>query len=150
MQLIRLLPEQVSEHWVVIRRAVRRSLPPTTYGSDRRDSNILNNLLIGRMVCWVGRDKVGVKLIILTNVVGDSITGVKNLQIYSMFNPSKRILEEDDWIDGMETMKRYARDRDCYRVVAYSKVPRVIEMSRDKLGADVSNIFMTFEVEGEA
>ena len=145
--MIRLLPDQISKLWDIIRYALEDS-PPLTVGNinSRLISNILTAALSGEIDVWVSYTKEGeLKLdgIILTSFEIDKFVKEKSLLIYYLY--SYRDADVSRWIKGLKSLAKYAKTRNCSKIMAYTNVPTMINIS-EKLGGNIDTRFITFNL----
>ena len=150
--LVKLLPSQVGHYWDLLAPWIEAGLPPTTYGSDKRMTYILKDLMSNDNIqCWMitaspqvnGSSIMGV---VITRVVDGGPTLIRNLEIYCMY--AFKPISEDLWKEGFETLRKFARHKGCYRIIAYSDNVRVIDIV-DKLGGSSNYRFITLEVDSD-
>lgn len=137
--LVRLMPEQVSSYWNLIRDSIDASVAPIAGEKPDRMNRILESLLAGQMVAWASiRKEEETKVIALftTTVIGDECSGTKNLLMYSLHAAEKS--QESDWIEGMETLAKYAKGLGCHRIIAYIKEDSPMYKISERFGADLS------------
>ena len=149
--MIRLIPEQVSKFWDIIKYALE-DFPPASI--EVRDANWINNILIsamdGSIQVWASYDRleegINFKGIVITSIEVDKFVKQKNLLIYYvyMFNS----MSVANWTEGLDVVRKYAKSRKCSRVLAYSNIPEIINISK-KLGGDVSTTFIAFDLGGK-
>ena len=147
--LVRLIPEQISQFWDMIKYALENS-PPISI--EVRDENWINSMLTqsmnGSIEIWAYYDKDGdsvrFKGFVITSFEIDKFVKQKSLLIYYVF--TFRDIGMDAWIEGLKTLKKYAKSRRCSRVLAYSNVQNIINISK-RLGGDVDTTFITFNLE---
>ena len=146
--LVQLLPEQVSEYWDMIGDSIEKSMPPMDFHSPPRMLNILTMLMLGDMQCWFimsAPEITGENIVaIATTVVqGGGPTGIKTLEVYTLF--ARRELTKSMLSDAYNTLKKFAKSRDCYRIIAYSEIDRIISIV-EELGGEAKYKFITLEV----
>lgn len=145
--LVLLLPSQISSKWEVIKYAISESLPPTVDMSSEVMNNLLMSLLDGSSQCWVSyqeNDEVkSVDAILVTTFIEDFLSRTKTLQIYSLYGTKP--IEDESWVVGLQTLKRYAKANGCIKVTAYSNVERIEEIV-NILGGNVEWKFISFPV----
>ena len=133
--LARLTPDQVSNFWDVIKVAVEQSHPPFVGEKEDRDNNILQALLEDRMDCWMDYTTNGegsvLNVILLTTVTVDDCSGERCLLIYSIYG--YRRSDGLSWVNGIETLKKWARYHGCQKIIAYTNSARVLAIT-EKLG----------------
>lgn len=142
--LQRLLSEDIAKWWNLIGDSIQKSLPPTINPSEDSISNILHALIAGRMQCWIEQEEGAVRGIVVTAVVKDEFSENINLLIYSMF--SNRTAKPDDWRDALSTLKIYAKNRGCYKIIAFTN-KEVVESIVEKLGGSVSEVLVQFNLD---
>lgn len=146
--LVKLLPEQISRFWDVIRYALDNS-PPLTTEVRYEDwiNRILTSAMSGEIEVWASyrkEEKLKFDGIALTSFELDKFIRVRSLLIYYVFAYGDTA--KDTWVNGLKTLAEYAKSRRCTRVVAYSNVPEMIGIA-EKLGGDTSVTFISFNVE---
>ena len=146
--LVRLIPEQISQLWDVIKYALENSPPLTTeVDYDSWLNNILMSAMSGSIEVWASYSKENgtakFEGVVLTSFEVDKFIRKKSLLVYYIF--AYRDVAADSWTRGLETLAKYAKSRNCSRIVAYSNVPEIISIS-NKLGGDTSVTFISFNV----
>jgi hypothetical protein len=122
-------------------------MPPFTVVNDEGLNKILGNLLSGTMQAWVALDKnekgsfvVAAAITMIHSEIG---TGQKNLLIYSLFG--YKFVQENIWKEGLEGIRQFAKSMECSKVIAYTSVPRVVEIAKS-LGGSTEYVFISWEV----
>jgi hypothetical protein len=108
-------------------------------------SEALNSLYNGRLTCWIsGSKNGGINGLVLTSVSEDDIVKKRSLVIYFAyrFGPTAG----SEWINGVNTLKRYAKSIGCCRVVAHPDEPEVAKLC-ESLGGRITNYFVQFDVD---
>ena len=126
--LVKLLPDQVSNHWEVLSYGIQQSLPPITYDSPKRMVRILESIMMEEMECWIGTDKDKITGIVVTCEIYEKNSDVKDLLIYCLYgfdNLSPKLINE-----GMRTLKEYAASKGLKRITAYSNIPSVVRLMK--------------------
>lgn len=142
--LIRLTGEQIAKFWKSeIKEAIREALPMMPADSDLVMNNVLRELLSDRLQCWVvtsGEDNKPLG-ICTTQVTLDSITGEKNMLIYTTyaFDGFPKFLWEANYLQ----LAGIAKELGCARIYCYSDNPIVIEKAKEN-GADSSQVLLSF------
>ena len=147
--LVRLIPEQISQFWDVIKYALDNS-PPIPI--EVRDENWINNILTqsmnGSIEIWASynkdEDNINFEGFVITSFEIDKFVKQKSLLIYYVF--AFRDTGIDTWVEGLKVLSKYAKSRRCSRVLAYSNVKEIISIS-EKLGGNVDTTFITFNLE---
>jgi len=145
--LNKLLPDQVSKFWDVIKYAIEESLPPTVGQHRDKMNRILSSCLSGDLEVWAAYERNGedVKFegIMITTFVYDTASNTKSLLIYCVYGYTQ--VSPDTWAEGIEAIGKYAKANKCHRVVAYSDIPYMIEKAK-LLGADTKYTFLSFPI----
>ena len=143
--LTKLLPDQISKFWPIIKYAVEQSLPPTVGDHPDKMNRILSGMLSGKLDVWASyRKEEGVAKfdgIGVTQVLYDEASNTKSMLIYAIYAYEKTTPET--WSDAFETVSKYAISKGCNRYVAYSSVPYIVDMAK-QFGADTSFTFLSF------
>lgn len=145
--LVKLLPDQVSEHWDEISLAIRQALPPFVANSDRSMVNILKAILGDDMQCWIlysSDDEGGsIYAIMTTKVEVDEISDTKCLLIYTFY--ASKPLTNQLVHSGFETLKKFASGQGCYKIIAYTDIPKMGQLW-ESLGGVAGTTFLELEV----
>jgi len=146
--LVRLIPEQISELWDMIKYALENSPPLTTeVNYDSWINNILTQAMNGSIEVWASYRKedgnAKFEGVVLTSFEIDKFIKKRSLLIYYVF--AFRDTIKETWVEGLKVLAKYAKSRKCTRVVAYSNVPEMIETAK-KLGGDTSVTFISFDI----
>lgn len=142
--LIKLTPEQIIANWSVIFYAVSASLPPISEYSDIGMVEIKRKLLSDEMQCWAVVDKEEkITLLATTVIVSDLGTGIYNLLIYSLFAVSP--LDESKLSEELFSLKIFAKENKCKKIIAYSNIPKIINLVKN-LGGRVDYQLISLEV----
>ena len=143
--LTRLLPDQISRFWSVIKYAIQESLPPIAGESPDKMNKILASLLAGRAECWasyVREEEVRrFEGIMITKILRDDISDTKNLLIYCLYGYDS--VDNSNWFSGLKALVKYASSKNCHRIIAYTDIPYMIELA-NKLGGESRYTFITF------
>lgn len=146
--LVRLIPEQISSMWDMIKYALENSPPLTTeVNYDSWINNILTSAMDGSIEVWASYNKkdgnAKFEGIALTSFEIDRFIKKRSLLIYYVF--TFRETGKEAWIEGLKVLSKYAKSRKCTRIVAYSNVPEIISTCK-KLGGDTSVTFISFNI----
>lgn len=145
--LTRLLPEQISEFWDVIKFAAEQSLPPIAGEHPDKMNRVLSALLSGKAQCWAsyvkGEEVNKFEGFLITKIIYDEVSDTKNLLLYCLYGYTE--VEQNTWIVGLVKVAKYARAKGCNAIVGYSNVKHLIEIAND-LGADTSFTFISIDV----
>lgn len=143
--LIKLLPEQISQHWDVIKDAIEYSLNPVVGESPHKMNNILMSLLDGSMQCWVaveGDDYNKITGNIVTKINFDDASQTKGLLIYSLYAEGS---SEQEWLKGYETLRKFAAANGCTRIVGFTDVPSLIKFT-NRIGGEARYTLVSLPV----
>ncbi len=144
--LTKLLPEQISKFWPIIKYAVEESLPPLAKDHPDKMNRILSAALSGRLDVWASyekAEKIRLEGIVVTSFVYDDASGTKSLLIYCLYG--YETASGGSWFSGFDALKKYAKANKCSRIIAYSSNPDIIEIAR-RLGADAEYTFISFNL----
>jgi len=145
--ITKLLPDQISKFWDIIKYAVEQSLPPIVGEHPDKMNRILGSALSGKVEVWASYTKGEVNKfegIVLTELLRDDVSNTSNLLIYCLYGYSG--VENNSWMDGLVKLAEYAKSRKCSRIIAYSDVPYIIELV-NKLGGETRYTFLSFDLE---
>jgi hypothetical protein len=145
--LTRLLPEQVSKLWDVIKYAIEQSVPPSTGEHPDKMNRILAAALSGRIDVWASYVVEGNKRtfegIAVTQFLYDDASGIRNMLLYCVYgynSPTKY-----SWATGLSALVEYAKANGCTNIVAYTQDDEIVRLA-SHLGADTSYRFISFNV----
>jgi hypothetical protein len=145
--LIQLTPEQCTIYWEDLSTGIKNSMPPFAAVTDEGLNRVLENLLNGTMQAWVALDRnekgsfvVAAAITMIHSEIG---TGQKNLLIYSLFG--YKFVQESIWKEGLSGIRQFAKSMECLKVIAYTSVPRVVEIAKS-LGGSAEYTFLSWEV----
>jgi hypothetical protein len=134
----------VSRYWEDIKAALLYSVPPLAECDEEGMANILESFLSGKLKAWISADDKGsVYALLVTCFLEDVGTRTKNLLIYALCG--YKLIPDLEWKSGLQTLREYAVSNKCRAIVAYSKVPRIIEVSQS-LGADPNMRFIEWRL----
>lgn len=145
--MTKLLPEQISKFWDVIKYAVEQSIPPNVGEHPDKINRILTAALNGKIDVWTsyerGKDINRFEAIVLTKFLYDEVVGMRNLLIYSIYGYDT--ISAHSWRNGMKTLMKYAKGKGCSLIVAYSNIPEVVKLA-NSLGAETDFSFISFKL----
>lgn len=147
MQLIKLLPEQVMNHWDQIRASMELALPPHVVQDSDSMLQVQQQLLVGELECWLAIEDLKSNVIygiMTTQFVFDQISNCKNLLVYSITTIAEH--PQEMWEFATEKMLNYARAKECHNIIAYSNNAHMISIA-ERLGADSSYRLLIFNTE---
>ena len=137
-----MLPEQIAERWDFIKPAIENSLPLLAENKNTdRMNNVLECLLLDKLQCWVTFDKDNnIKAVTTTRICFDDISMTYDLLMFSTYTFSD--MSRRDWLTGLKTLNKFAKSRNCSRIVAYTDNNDMVRLS-ERLGWK-SKIFLYF------
>ena len=145
--LLRLLPEQISEQWDIIKPTIEDSLRSACEDADMNE--MLTSLLNASSQCWVSSRKATnggnvIEGIIITIITKNMFGEGKNLLIYSLFGYSMDTREA--WRGGAKALALFAKSNQCSRIVAYTDVPSLIKLV-ENLGGTANQRFVSIPID---
>lgn len=145
--ITRLLPEQVSNKWDILREGIKGSIPPQveTNGEDI-PNNILHALLEEKMYCWVLSEGNTVFAIVTTAFTYDEYSGVKNLLIYNVYG--YRNVPQSLWKEAFQAVSKFAESKNCNTITAFTENKRVVQLV-NQLGGDTETTFVKLNLNKE-
>ncbi len=141
--LIKLYPEDITKRWEIIGHAIESALPPDVINDPESMNNILLALMEEKLLCWVYYDEEKIKGIITTQILEDIASKQKRLLIYTAYAFDN--LEPSDWIYGLEALRKYARDKECLSIIAYTKIKYMAKLAKD-IGGKAEYFFVSFPI----
>jgi len=146
--LTRLLPEQISKFWDIIKYAIECSLPPTAGEHPDKMNRILSAALSGKIEVWASYTKgeEGNKFegIMVTRILYDDASNTKNLLIYCLYGYGR--IDRSSWSHGLKIIAKYAKSKNCARIIAYTNSPYIVELVR-RLGGEANYTFISFDID---
>lgn len=145
----KLLPEQISAFWEVFKYALDATLVPITKEHPDKLNRILAAALSGKIELWAGYVKEEGKpskfeVIGVTQFLYDEPSDTKNLLIYALYGYNQ--VDPTSWARMLAALSRYAKEKKCNQIIAYTKVPHLINVAKG-LGADTDYTFISFDVD---
>lgn len=142
--LTRLLPDQVSKFWDIIRYAIEQSLPPIAGEDPDKMKKILMSLLSSKSQCWasydVNEDKRTLEAIVITRIFYDDASDTKSLLIYCLYGYGH--IRQSSFTNALKALVKFAKSESCERVIAYTNEPGVVNLV-NRLGGDTSYTFIS-------
>ena len=131
MPLIKILPEQVNDAWETVGPAIAKALPPGSALHPYGLTNVLRSILAEDAILWGWFDKPDSPdptLLVLTQEIMDNIIGVRNLFIYALVSlDTVHDNGRDLWAEGLVTLTKFAKSRNCRNILAYSNHSSLID-----------------------
>lgn len=145
--LTRLLPDQVSRFWNIIKYAIEESLPPIAGGSPDRMNRILTSLLSDKAQCWasytVNGEQRRFEAIVITRILYDDVSDTRSLLIYCLYGYEN--IRMASWSDGLKSLVKYASSRNCHRIIGYTDLPFIVKVV-ERLGGETKYVFVSLPV----
>jgi len=145
--LTKLLPDQISKFWPIVKYAVEQSLPPVVGEHPDKMNRILSSALCNHIDVWVsytkGEDNK-FEGIVLTEILYDEASGTKNLLIYCLYGYD--LVSNESWMQGLVNLVKYAKAKQCNQIVAYTKEEVIIKLVK-RLGGETDYTFISFDVD---
>jgi len=141
--ILQLASDQCAAYWEDIKNVVLASMPSFADRSPDGLNQVLANLLDGHAQAWVALDANVVVATAVTIIQTDTITGIRNLLIYALAGYGN--IREEIWKDGIEALKSFAKAQGCYKVIAFSSVPRILTIA-EGLGVNCSARVLEWEI----
>ena len=144
----KLLPEQVSAYWDIIKHAIECSLPPIVGEHPDKMNRILSACLTGQLDVWAEyvKSEEGSKFegIAVTQFLYDEPSGTKNLLIYCLYgyNP----IDVGSWGRSLITIAKYAKEMKCNQIVGYTNVEHLVNLAKG-LGGNTDYTFISWNVD---
>jgi len=141
--LTKLLPDQISKFWPIIKYAVEESLPPTVGEHPDKMNRILSAALSGKLEVWASYEHPTNRFeaIVVTQFLYDDASNMKNLLLYCVYGYAK--ISESSWLEAWESMSKYAKAEGCKKIVCYTANPFIIQQAK-LFGGDTSFTFVSF------
>jgi len=145
--LTKLLPDQISKFWPIVKYGIEQSLPPVVGDHPDKMSRILSGALSGKIDVWASYNRTGDNAkfdgIMLTQILYDDPSGTKNLLIYCLYGYEK--VDKQSWIDGFKSILSYASSKGCMQIVGYTDVPILIDLVK-QFGGEAKYTFISFDI----
>lgn len=146
--LTKLLPDQVSKFWDVIKYAIEESLPPIVGESPNKMNNILTSILVNKTNCWVSYHKKGENKVfegvVLTRILYDDASETRNLLIYCIYGYENS--KVSSWTDALTALLKYSKKKRCAQIVAYTDNEKLLKMVSHLNGISRYS-FISFDVD---
>lgn len=125
--ILRLASDQCAGYWEDIKNVVAAAMPTFADNSQDGMNQVLANLLDGHAQAWVVLDGQTVVALAITLIQIDTITSARNLLIYAMAGYGN--IRKEIWEEGFSAMRAFASANNCYKVLAFSSIPRILEVA---------------------
>ena len=148
IMLTKLLPDQISTFWDIIRYAIEESLPPIAGEGPDRMNRILASLLNGKAECWISsainKSKRIFEGVVITKLQYDDISNTKNLLIYCLYGYEG--VDPESWKSGFKSLVKYASSKGCNRIIGYTENPFIIKLV-NRLGGETRYTFVSLPLD---
>lgn len=144
--LNRLLPEQISNFWNIIKYAIEESLPPTIGEHSDKMNRILSSALAGNIDVWASYEHGETNRfegIVVTQFLIDEPSNTKSLLIYCLYGYEQ--VNKASWLQGLNAIAEYAKANGCSKVIGYTSSPYIVKIAKS-LGADTNYTFISFSL----
>lgn len=144
--LVALQPEQVANHWELIKHSLLEALPPITLLQEIDTNKVLECLLSGNMVAWAAMRDEDQKVVglVLTTICEDYCSNTKSMLIYCIYVIAEKTGKKV-WVDGFETLKKYAKLQGCFCLSAYTTSEQVKDLAK-WFGGSADYTYLTIPV----
>jgi len=144
--LTKLLPDQISKFWPIIKYAVEESLPPNIGDHPDKMNRILSACLSGKLEVWVSYKRPDNKFeaVLVTQFLYDDASNVKNLLLYCVYGYT--VINSNSWTEGFKVMWKYAKANKCQSIIAYSANPNIVELAK-QYGGNTDYTFITIHLD---
>lgn len=137
--LTKLLPDQISRFWPIIKYAIEESVPPIVGEHRDKMNRILSAALCGKLEVWASYKKsennIKFEAILVTQFIYEEASNTKNLLLYCVYGYA--LMSKESWKEGFEAINKYAKANGCNEIIAYSANKQVIDIAK-AFGADTS------------
>jgi len=144
--LVKLTSEQIAAFWDIIKFSIVEAHPPNTPMGPEELNIILEELLADVADCWVSCNKENrskIEGIIITKVIRDPGTRVKNLLIYSLY--MDKGIDRMSWPEGAATLGKWAIEKRCRNIIGFTDNPQIVTIA-EKFGGSILTL-VTIDVE---
>ncbi|RLI52543.1 MAG: hypothetical protein DRP09_17705 [Candidatus Thorarchaeota archaeon] len=129
--LLKLLPEDVSRYWPILKKGVEASMPPTPGSKPDRVNKVLEGLISGKLQCWLSYRSDKPEIIDamgITGIVDDPIDGSRNLMAYCFYGFVK--LSDRFWIEAFAALNKFGLANRCFGLIGFTDHPKVVKMAK--------------------
>uniref|UniRef100_A0A6H1ZPG0 Acetyltransferase n=1 Tax=viral metagenome TaxID=1070528 RepID=A0A6H1ZPG0_9ZZZZ len=125
--IIKILSIQVPQFWEAIKYTVRAVEEIEPANLQVVYVELLHALLNDKAQCFVSFDKDRIlKGLIITRIAVDKVTGVKFIQLESLFAWDK--ITDEDYKEAYDLILLFAKKNNCKYITGKSSNPRVLEI----------------------
>lgn len=147
MALHRILPEVVSRDWDFYAPLIAKGLPPISGDSYRNMVNVLEAVLLEKLICWGYYSEDGeLDFLVTTSIHYDEVSKTRKLLIYTVTGMTT--VTSAMFVDSLNILKKFAKAEQCEYIITYTRSERVVNyMSNGHIGADASYRLIEMEVD---
>lgn len=142
--LIKLLPDQISNFWDIIKYGIQQSLPPVAGEGPDKMNKIFTSLLSGKAQCWASYENTNngkrFEGIVVTRILYDDVSDTRSLLVYCLYGYDR--IDNKSWRDGLKVLIKWAASRNCNRIIAYTSVPEILKLVQ-RLGGSTEYRFIS-------
>ena len=141
--ILLLTPDQCSAYWHDLKQAVKIAMPSIGDNSDEGLNEVLSSLLTGTSQAWALLDATQVVAITITVIHQEPVSKARNLLIYALAGYAN--IKQELWLEGFNRLKAFATEMNCRKIIAYSSVPRVLDIAVG-LGGNTNTHLLEWEI----
>lgn len=130
--LVRLDESRVPEYWDEVAASIADAFPPHAKLTEHSMNNILDSILNGALQVWIltqDNDEHTVLAIGTTQILLDTISGTKNLLIYSLKSHVDNV-PQSSWKQGLDGLKQFCSQEGVHNICAYTTSPAIAKILR--------------------
>ena len=127
--LAALLPNQVSDHWELLKKDIENSLPPIADYGPYDLNALLYSCMVGAMQVWLVQDKEQKNKGFVTTSILRDVSGVSTLIIYNAIMVENTPVS--DWASGYDTLVTFARSKGCAKIGAFVMNEKILAILKD-------------------
>lgn len=151
--LVRVLNTQIRTIWELVEPMLAESLPPHAAPTEETMGNIFKAFVSNKAILWAMFNKDEIEEvpdfrmthgIVATQFVTDQMSQTVNLLIYAMYGDG--YLTKHIWTDGLQTLKKFAREYDCHKIIAYTVSEDIRDLWTEILGGESDTMLLEMEV----
>lgn len=121
--------------WPAIASHILLDMVPLASREPWSEERLMTAVVRGHLEVWLYTEGARVLAVVTTTMTADGITGAQALLIYSASGMER--LGDADWRTMFAQVSRYARVAGAAKIVAFTSVPRVLQIVNDLGGSTV-------------
>lgn len=139
--MVRVGLSKIAELWPVLSSRIQQHDLGITVRTEhslssvQQTNNMLQELLNGRMHCWIIKDDEGAKAFVITAPAFDAICRSKHLNILCLC--SFKYTSDELWLEALETLKVFAKAHGFTSIIGHTKEKRFLNMMIGRPGVDL-------------